>query len=79
MSLKEQEIPIPKFDFNNDSSVQVWRKASKTFAKQASGEVRAVVSANTRANSIWNTVELPALMKNKKVTKIITIDPITKY
>ena len=52
---------------------EAWIKASSEFAAQASGEVHAF-AGGARANSIWNTVELPTLMQNTKVTKIIIRD-----
>ena len=76
-TLESQKIQMPKFNFNDSSSVQAWRNASEAYAKQASGEVRAIISSNVRADSIWNTVELPALKANPNVTKIIKVDPNT--
>jgi hypothetical protein len=37
--------------------------------------VRAVVGKDLRPGNIWETKELPALMRNPKVTSIVTIDP----
>ena len=50
---------------------------SAEYAKQVSGEVRAVIGKQLRPNNIWETKELPALIDNAKVTKITTIDPAT--
>jgi len=52
---------------------EAWINASREFAAQASGEVNAFVGG-ARANSIWKTVELPTLMQNNSVTKIIIQD-----
>jgi hypothetical protein len=76
-TIEGQGIKMPAFDINNPNAVEVWQKASAAYAKQASGEVKAIVSANLRPTSIWNTVELPALKANPNVTKIIVIDPET--
>jgi len=53
------------------------RQASLFLAQNASGTVRVVLGTDVRADSIWITTELPALISNKNVTKIITIDPMT--
>ena len=55
----------------------MWEVASVTYAKQVSGEVRAVIGKNVRPTSIWLTKELPALQVNLNVTKITIIDPET--
>ena len=47
------------------------------YAEQVEGEVYAVIGQSLREGSIWETVELPRLMNNPKVTKITTIDPKT--
>jgi RHS repeat-associated protein len=52
---------------------EAWINASRGFAAQASGEVNAF-AGGARANSIWKTVELPTLMQNNSVTKIIIQD-----
>ncbi len=76
-TIAEQKVNIPKFDINNPIAVEAWQRASALYAKQASGEVRAIVSSNLRSTSIWNTVELPALMANQNDMKIIVVDPKT--
>lgn len=48
------------------------------YAEQVYGEVRAVVGKNLRKGNVWENVELPRLKLNPNVTKIITIDPVTK-
>ena len=75
--IEGQGIKMPKFDIKNPNAVEAWQEASAVYAKQVSGEVRAVISSNLRPTSIWNTVELPALKTNPNVTKIIVIDPVT--
>ena len=78
MLIKERGIKMPDWDPNNPKSIKAWEKISKEYAKKASGTVRAVIGEDMRPGSIWEEVELPALLKNKKVEKIITIDPATK-
>jgi len=76
--IKDKGINIPEFDQNNPISVKAWEDASREYAQSASGTVRAVVGESLRTGNKWQTIELPALMQNPKVTKLITIDPITK-
>lgn len=68
--LRERGIPEP-------TTMEGWIELSRELAEGASGEVRAVVGANSRPNSVWETVELPALLANPNVTKITVIDPKT--
>jgi len=75
---KKRGVKVPKFDKNNSTIVEAWKKLSREYAQNASGIVRAVVGKSVRPDSLWKTVELPTLLKNSKVTKIITIDPVTK-
>lgn len=49
---------------------EVWGRMSERYAEAASGEVKVALN-NPRAESIFNTRELPALAKNPKVTKIV--------
>ncbi len=68
---------MPKWDFSNPSSIDVWDIASAAYAEQVSGEVRAVIGTELRPGNIWENVELPRLMDNPNVTKITIIDPKT--
>ncbi len=45
------------------------------FAEKASGAVNAFVGG-ARYNSVWNTIELPTLLQNSNVEKIIIHDAI---
>ena len=56
-------------DVDGDRAAKLWSKISENYAKQASGEVTAVVN-KPRPGSIFLTKELPALLNNKKVTKV---------
>jgi hypothetical protein len=67
---------LPAYDASNAASVAAWRGASESFARGASGNVR-VVLGNSSPESIWNTVELPALQANTAVTSITAVDPAT--
>ena len=76
-TIKAQGIKLPEWDFDNPYAIQAWKDASIAYAKQASGEVNAIIGHNLSRNGIWNTVELPSLKANPNVTKIILIDPKT--
>ena len=69
--------PLPKWDRADPESVRFWEQASAAYADNASGEVTAVVGSNLRPGNIWQTVEIPRLMDNPDVTRIIEIDPDT--
>jgi len=75
--IDEQDIEMPKWDISDPTSIYAWDMASAAYAEQVSGEVRAVVGDNLREGNIWENIELPALMANENVTKIIMIDPKT--
>lgn len=75
--IESNGIKMPVWDSTNPSAIRAWEDVSAQYAKQVSGEVRAVVGSNLREGNIWMNVELPRLMENKNVTKIITIDPKT--
>ena len=77
MLIDGQKIPMPKWDFNDPVSIKAWRDGSEAYARQASGEVKALIGSSINPDGIWNTVELPKLLVNKKVKKIILIDPKT--
>lgn len=67
---------LPVYDGANAASVAAWRSASQSFARGASGDVR-VLLGNSRIDSIWNEVELPALKLNPAVNSITRINPTT--
>jgi hypothetical protein len=62
------------WDASNPATVDAWYEASRAFADGAGGTVHVVP---LRPGNIWETVELPALKANDKVTKIIKINPDT--
>jgi hypothetical protein len=75
--IESQGINMPVYDVNIPSSIVAWEQASKVYAAQASGEIRAIIGSSVRDLSVWNTIELPTLINNKDVVKIIVIDPST--
>lgn len=77
-TIKDKNIKMREWDFDNPQSIKAWEDVSASYAKQVSGEVRAVVGQSLREGNIWENVELPRLMGNDNVTKISTIDPISQ-
>jgi len=77
MLLESQGIDLPKWDFNDPVTIQVWENASASYAEQASGEVRAIIGSKINPDGVWNSIELPILKENQNVSKIIVIDPET--
>ncbi|BCN32374.1 hypothetical protein [Anaeromicropila herbilytica] len=76
-TIADQSIDMPKWDFDNPDSIKAWEEASSAYASQVSGDIRAVVGTNLRANNIWESIELPKLMQNENVSKITTINSET--
>jgi len=76
--IEERNIVMPLWDTGNPEVVQAWKAISADYAKGASGTVRAVIGENLRPGNVWETAELPALIRNPRVDRIITIDPATK-
>lgn len=76
--IADRNIKMPAWDEANPASVKAWKDISAEYANGASGDVRAVIGQNLRADNIWESRELPALLKNPNVTSITTIDPATK-
>ena len=74
---KARGIDLPVWDAGNPVSVQAWQDASRAFAGNAQGTVRAVIGDSLRPGNVWETVELPALKANPNVTQIIRINPAT--
>lgn len=77
-TIKDKGIEMPEWDFDNPQSIKAWEDVSASYAKQVSGEIRAVVGESLREGNIWENVELPRLMSNDSVTKITTIDPLNQ-
>lgn len=85
MEQNKNSIIAAGFPYNEDlggfyftrDNIGDWEAASNAFAKQASGEVHAVLGDKVSDKSVWKTNELPTLSENNKVNKVIAVDPIT--
>lgn len=75
--LERNGVKPPLFDFNDPASQEWWSNVSGMYAENARGEVYAFVGSNLRPGGVWETVELPRLIGNPNVTKIVVIDPET--
>ncbi len=76
--LDEKKIKLPKWDPTNPTVVDAWKSVSRIYAENASGVVHTVLGDKVSGRSVWEVVEKNALINNKKVTKIISIDPVTR-
>jgi len=74
--LDERGTHLPSWDLNDPVTVQLWESASREYAAGASGTVHAVLG-ELRPGNIWETVELPTLIANPNVKKIISVDPVS--
>jgi uncharacterized protein YukE len=78
MTLAERGVdPLPVWNRHDPVSVQFWEDASAAYAENARGEVTAIVGSSLRPGNVWQTVEIPRLMENPDVTRIVQIDPDT--
>lgn len=75
--IADRGIKMPSWDPTNPASIDAWKAISQEYAAGASGTVRAILGKNIGAGSIWQTVELPALLRNSNVTRIIGVDAAT--
>jgi hypothetical protein len=75
--LDSGKLELPKLSRTDPVTKEIWDQVSESYAKQASGTVKAIVGASSTSESVWKSIELPALMNNNNVTRIIEIDPFT--
>ncbi|MEB0047939.1 MULTISPECIES: hypothetical protein [unclassified Pseudomonas] len=76
--IAQRGIEMPAWDATNPMVVKAWKDISAQYANGVSGTVRAVIGQDLRVGNVWETAELPALMKNPNVEKIITVDPVSR-
>jgi hypothetical protein len=71
MKLKQEGIKMPDYKPGDPNrSEQLWRIASKSFARKANGPVNAFLGKEVNKNGIYKKDEKPILMKSKSVTKL---------
>ena len=75
--IAEQAIDMPEWDFDVPDSILAWESASMEYAKQVSGDVYAIIGKNLRPGNVWEKIELPNLIANPNVSRIIIVDPDT--
>ena len=67
--LDNEQLFGPDSQLSPDQATQVWSAASGRFAQGASGDVTAFTQGS-RPQSIFNTVEAPALQNNPNVNSV---------
>lgn len=78
MTLTENGMnELPIWNRHDPESVRFWEDASTAYADNARGDVTAIVGSDLRPGNIWQNVEIPRLMENPYVTRIVQIDPDT--
>jgi hypothetical protein len=78
MTLEQNGIdPLPRWNRHDPESVRFWEDASAAYAENSSGEVTATIGGDMRPGNIWQSVEIPRLIENPDVVRIVQIDPDT--
>ncbi|MEM6108583.1 hypothetical protein AAHS21_20465 [Mycobacterium sp. 050272] len=73
--LERNGVVPPKWSFDDPAAQDWWSRVSGMFAENVVGQVHAVIGSDLRTGNVWETVELPRLMDNPNVTRIVIIDP----
>jgi uncharacterized protein YukE len=78
MTLADNGVdPLPVWNRHDPVSVKFWEDASTAYAENAQGEVTGVIGRNLRPGNVWQTIEIPRLIENPDVSRIVQIDPDT--
>lgn len=80
-TLDKNGVQMPQYGKGNTpeeiaASKVAWEEASAEYAKNVKGNVRALLG-DVRPDAIWTTKELPNLITNPNVGKVIRVDPAT--
>lgn len=74
MRLAAAGVTMPGFDARDDASVAIWEYASDEFARQTADQAWVVKGTCIRDGNVWESKELPMLMKSGKVKCIWQVD-----
>lgn len=78
MTLADNGVdPLPVWNRHDPVSVQFWEDASTAYAGNARGEVTAIIGSNLRPGNVWQYIEIPRLIENLNISRIVQIDPDT--
>lgn len=78
MILAERGVdPLPVWNRHDPVSVKFWEDASAAYAEGSRGKVTAIIGSNLRPGNVSQSVEIPRLVENPNVTRIVQIDPDT--
>ncbi|MBB4856399.1 hypothetical protein HNP40_003818 [Mycobacteroides chelonae] len=75
--LDSNGITPPRWSPTDEYAQRWWNGTSQMYAEGSSGEVRAVIGSDLRPGNVWQTVELPRLMENPNVSRVVVVDPDT--
>ena len=75
--LDQFDIEMPFYDSTNPVTQKPWEQASRILAEEAKGDPLVVKGRDLRPNSVFETVELPALQENEKINSLTSIEPET--
>jgi len=72
--MESRGIRLATWADDDPTVVRMWSDASGAYADGAAGEVRATIRTDLRPGNVWQSVQLPRLKANPRVTKIIVIE-----
>lgn len=68
---------MPGFVYGDEGIMEAWSMVSARYASAARGMIRVILPDKVKSDSVWNRLELPALLTNPDVTNIIRVNPDT--
>ncbi|KAH8834641.1 hypothetical protein DL96DRAFT_1757463, partial [Flagelloscypha sp. PMI_526] len=66
-------VPMPNWSQQDPQSQEIWRYASREFARSARGEVFVFMGERVRPRNVWETQEWPQLYINPNVPRMYRI------